>query len=266
MENLATWLCLRNKNLHSTLIPRVPTHAYTDWKISGRQPTKLLHSITSSIEHLRLVIHKTNDAHMLASLRRAHLKGLLTRTFLRSPLFLPHEGGIIAWLNWFFPHTPCSFPLSVLQTAFKKFCSNNRGLLTLISWGFSNTSSHISALWAHGNTSLDVNKVNGMLASNAKRIFWDNVTCFGTNKSCSNRSHLPECFIKTLHFLLARLLCFFMENPPFFYFFLEAIFATRPKDAPFLFGMASSLVFFVLRHGVETSNLGGCISTRNLFE
>ena len=31
-----------------------------------------------------------------------------------------------------------------------------------------------------------------------------------TNKSYSNRSHLPKCFIKALHFLLAWLLCFFM--------------------------------------------------------
>ena len=42
--------------------------------------------------------------------------------------------------------------------------------------------------------SLDVNMANGMLTSNAKRIFCDNVTCFGTSKSCSNRSHLSGCF------------------------------------------------------------------------
>ena len=40
----------------------------------------------------------------------------------------------------------------------------------------------ISALGAHGRTSLDVNKANGMLTNNAKRIFFDDVTCFGTNK------------------------------------------------------------------------------------
>ena len=34
----------------------------------------------------------------------------------------------------------------------------------------------------------------GMETSHAKRIFSDNVTCFGTNKSCSNRSHLSGCF------------------------------------------------------------------------
>ena len=33
-----------------------------------------------------------------------------------------------------------------------------------------------------------------METSNAKRIFSDNVTCFGKNKSCSNRSHLSGCF------------------------------------------------------------------------
>ena len=34
----------------------------------------------------------------------------------------------------------------------------------------------------------------GMETSHAKRIFSDNVTCFGKNKSCSNRSHLSGCF------------------------------------------------------------------------
>ena len=49
-----------------------------------------------------------------------------------------------------------------------------------------------------------------MLAGNVKRIFifCDNVTCFGTNESCWNRSHLPEFFIKAPHFLLAWTLCF----------------------------------------------------------
>ena len=44
------------------------------------------------------------------------------------------------------------------------------------------------------STSLDVNKANGRLTSNAKVIFCDNVRCFATNKSCSNRCHLQECF------------------------------------------------------------------------
>ena len=34
----------------------------------------------------------------------------------------------------------------------------------------------------------------------------------GKNKSCSNRSHLPQCFIKALCFLLAWLLCFYTEK------------------------------------------------------
>ena len=45
----------------------------------------------------------------------------------------------------------------------------------------------------------------GMETSHAKRIFSDNGTCFGKNKRCSNRSHLPQCFIKALRFLLAWL-------------------------------------------------------------
>ena len=53
---------------------------------------------------------------------------------------------------------------------------------------------YISAPWAHESTSLDVNKANGRLTSNAKGIFCDNVRCFATNKSCSNRCHLQECF------------------------------------------------------------------------
>ena len=77
---------------------------------------------------------------------------------------------------------------------FKKFCSNKRGILTEISLGFSDISSDISSLWAHESTSLDVNKANGMLYSNAKRIFCYNVTCFATKKSCSSRSHPSGCF------------------------------------------------------------------------
>ena len=52
----------------------------------------------------------------------------------------------------------------------------------------------ISAPWTHESTSLDVNKANGKLTSNAKGIFCHNVRCFATNKSCSNRCHLQECF------------------------------------------------------------------------
>ena len=95
--------------------------------------------------------------------------------------------------------------ICVLPTAFKTFCSNKLGILTGRSWHFSNISSDISAWWSHESTSLDVSKASGMLTSHAKRIFSDNVTCFGKNKSCSNRSHLPQCFIKALRFLLAWL-------------------------------------------------------------
>ena len=80
-----------------------------------------------------------------------------------------------------------------LPTVFQTFCSNKRESLTGKSWEFSDISSDTPALWAHDGTSLDVNKANGMLTSNTKGIFCDNVRCFGTNKSCS-KSHLQECF------------------------------------------------------------------------
>ena len=83
--------------------------------------------------------------------------------------------------------------ISVLPTAFKTFCSNKLGIPTGTNLHFFNISSDISALWAHESTSIDVNKTNRMLTSNAKRIFCDNV-CFGTKNCCSNRSHLQECF------------------------------------------------------------------------
>ena len=94
-----------------------------------------------------------------------------------------------------FPAYTLQLPsISVLPTALKTFCWNKLGILTGTSWNFFNISSDISALWAHERASLDINKAYGMLTSNAKRIFCDNVTCFGTNKCCSNRSHLQECF------------------------------------------------------------------------
>ena len=69
----------------------------------------------------------------------------------------------------------------------------------------------------------------GLLTGKAKRIFifYDNVTFFGTNKNCCNRSHLPEFFIKAPHFLLAWLLCFVTEQPSST-FFSEAMFTTPP--------------------------------------
>ena len=94
-----------------------------------------------------------------------------------------------------FPTYTLQLPsICVLSTAFKTFCWRNLEILTGTSWHFFNISSDISALWAHERTSLDINKAYGMLTSNAKLIFCDNVTCFGTNKCCSNRSHLQECF------------------------------------------------------------------------
>ena len=87
-----------------------------------------------------------------------------------------------------FPSYTLQLPsICVLPTAFKTFCSNKLGILTGTSW---HLSSDISAWWAHESTSLDVNKANGMLTSNAKRIFCDNVTCFGTSTCSSNRTHL----------------------------------------------------------------------------
>ena len=113
-----------------------------------------------------------------------------------------------------------------------------------------------------------------MLTSNAKHIFSDNVTCFGTNKCCSNGSYLPECVVKALHFWLAWLLCVFNETfQVSSTCFWEARFATPPivlavtihtlpwkmrleKCTFSLLSMASSLVLFVFGHAVETSHLG----------
>ena len=91
-----------------------------------------------------------------------------------------------------------------------------------------------------------------------------------TSKSCSNRSHLHECFIKVLwlFFLLTSLLCFHTENPRFFsgrrttpncpgrnnsHFALEY---ERSNMSLVFLVLASSLVLFVFGHGVKTSNLG----------
>ena len=89
----------------------------------------------------------------------------------------------------------------------------------------------------------------GMLTGNARRIFCDNVTCFGTNKSCSNRRHLSEFFIKALRFLLAWSPCFFTQNPRFLFSSGRRYWQHGRnnshfglKNVPFLFGMASSLL------------------------
>ena len=84
----------------------------------------------------------------------------------------------------------------VLPTVFKKiqYVPKSRKFSREQAGNSSDISNDISSLWARESTSLNVNKANGMLTSNAKRIFCYNVTCCGTNKSCSNRSHLQECF------------------------------------------------------------------------
>ena len=115
----------------------------------------------------------------------------------------------------------------------------------------------------------------GMLTSNAKRIFCENVTRFGTNKCCSNRSHRPEWFIKAPYFWLAWLVCAFNGKSKVLLLVsgrrgsqltpivLAVTIHTLPwkmrleKCPLFSFiGMASSLFFFVFGHGVETSHLG----------
>ena len=119
----------------------------------------------------------------------------------------------------------------------------------------------------------------GLLTGNAKRIFifYENVTFFGTNKSCCNRSHLPEFFIKAPNFLLAWLLCFVTEHPRFFYFFLGGNVRNTPdcpgrnnshsalenegqKMSLVFFGMmASSLVLFIFGHAREDFQFNECI-------
>ena len=128
-----------------------------------------------------------------------------------------------------FPTYTLQPPSCVLPTAFKTICSKKLGILTGRSWNFSDISNDITGPPAHESTSLNVNKANGMLTSHAKRIFSDYVTCFGKNNSCSNRSHLPQCFIKALRFLLAWLLCFYTEIPRMF--FLEGDIRNIP-DCP----------------------------------
>ena len=77
----------------------------------------------------------------------------------------------------------CSY-LWTLQTAFKEFCSNNGSLLNL-SLDFSNTPSDMSALRAHRSISLDVSKVSGMLAGNAKRIFCNASSAIMSQAHCN---------------------------------------------------------------------------------
>ena len=96
--------------------------------------------------------------------------------------------------------------ICVLLTAFKTFCWNKLGILIGTSWHFSDISSDMYASWAQESTTKAPHLMSilpfeclscsacgskkqdaGMLTGNAKRTFCDNV-CFGTSKSCSNRS------------------------------------------------------------------------------
>ena len=105
-----------------------------------------------------------------------------------------------------FPAYTLQLPsICVLRTAFEPFCWNNLGILTGSSWHFSDISSDIPASWAHGSTSLDVDKANGMLTSNAKSIFSDNVTCFARSKHVSQIRDICKSASIAPHFLLARL-------------------------------------------------------------
>ena len=118
-----------------------------------------------------------------------------------------------------------------------------------------------------------------MLAGNAKRIFCDNVTCFGTNESCWNRSHLPEFFIKAPHFLLAWLLCFFTQTPRFYIFLGGDLCNTHdcPGQNNSYFGLENQgwKMSFVFWYGILPGSFRfqtwcgdfqfrGCISTRTL--
>ena len=105
-----------------------------------------------------------------------------------------------------FPAYTLQLPsICVLPTAFKTFCSNKLGILTGTSWHFSDISSDIPARWSHESTSVDVNNANGMLTSNAKCIFCDNVTCFARSKKVSRMRVICKSASIVPHFLLARL-------------------------------------------------------------
>ena len=131
-------------------------------------------------------------SHALEQINAARIGAICKECFKCFPL-LAWKGSIQLAVQLVFPAYTLQLPSNcVLLTAFKKLCSNKLGILTGTSWQFSNISVDISALRAHESTSLDVNKANGMLTRNTKRIFCDHVTRFGTKKWCSNRSHLQR--------------------------------------------------------------------------
>ena len=99
-------------------------------------------------------------------------------------------------------------------------------------------------------------------------IMSHDVTCLGTIKAarigvvCQSGSPLLACMVTLLLYIQK-----IQRSSPFFYFCPGGDIRNTPDCpghnrhnslhcAPFLLGMASSLVLFVLRHGVETSNLG----------
>ena len=139
-----------------------------------------------------------------------------------------------------FPSYTLQLPsICVLPTAFNTFCSNKLGIPTGTSWCFSDMSRDMSAPWVHECTLPDVNKANGMLTSNAKSIFCNNVTCFARSKSFSNRSHLQECF------KCSSLLAF---NGTAFNLFSNESFPHTPYGFPL-----SVPCRLLLRHSVRTS-------------
>ena len=137
--------------------------------------------------------------------------------------------------------------ICVLLTAFKTFCWNKRGILPGTSLHFSNISSDISAPWARERTSLDLKKTNGMLASNDKRIFCNNVTCFGTKKCCCDRSHLQgKEWARVLQLLLTS--CLQGSKGTVFNLFSHKSFPHTPYSFP-----PSVSCRLLSRHSVRTS-------------
>ena len=131
-----------------------------------------------------------------------------------------------------------------LADCFQEICLNNRGLLSLTNWDFSNTSSDISALQAHGSTSLDVDKVDGMLAGNSICVFCNNVTCFGTNKICYDRVIYQSAVSKLSTFCLHGYSVFFLiQHQRSSIFFWRR--HSQHAQKMFLSLMASSLVLVV---------------------
>ena len=98
------------------------------------------------------------------------------KSHLKSVSIAPHFLLARVQLSIFFPISLSSIYLATSfylcpAECFQDILSNKQGILSGTTWYFSDISSDISARWAHESTSLDVNKANGMLTGNAKRIF-----------------------------------------------------------------------------------------------